>query len=514
MSVSGEEPNETDAANSEDEINPAAGEPSGSPASMVANEAGALGFLLRVPHGKSSTGDRISHKLGQISWALFDGARTPYILLVTIYIFAPYFTNVLMSDPVHGQALWGDIQGYAGLVIAVLAPFIGAIADAGGRRKPWIAVFAFLIAVPAAMLWFAKPGGGLPIYAIGALIAITYVAYEFASVFYNAMLPTIVPHERVGSLSGLSLALGNAVGLVILIFMLVFFSLPGNVSWSFIPAHAIFGVDQAAHEPERLTGPISALSIALLSIPLFIFTPDRAATRMGWYDASVKGFRSVITTVRSLRHYRNVATYLFARLFFNDGMTALLTFGGVYAAGIFHWHALQSIIYGIVLSIFAVLGGIFGGWLDDHLGSKAALFVSVGGTVIFGLASITMGPDRIFWFIPYDIHSPPVIDLPFFNTLPELIYLGLLIVVAITVTASYANARTMMARIAPVERMTEFFGLFSLSGQSTSFLATLSVAWLTSWTHSQRGGMLVITVFLAAGLIGMIWVKEERAKAL
>ena len=513
MSVSGEEPIEPRASSSE-HPDPSLGEPSGAPVEDAVAGAGAIAYLMRMPKGVSSTGEGIASRLGQISWAMFDGARTPYILLVTIYIFAPYFTNVLVSDPVRGQALWGDIQGYSGVVIAILAPFIGAIADAGGRRKPWIAVFAFLVAAPAALLWFAIPGGGLSLFVLGALIAITYVAYEFASVFYNAMLPSIVPHERVGSLSGLSLALGNAVGLVILIFMLIFFSLPGNVSWSFIPAHPIFGIDQAAHEPERLTGPISALSIFLLSIPLFIFTPDRAGTKLGWVEASAKGFRSVIKTVRSLKHYRNVATYLFARLFFNDGMTALLTFGGVYAAGIFHWHALASIAYGLVLSIFAVLGGFFGGWLDDYLGSKPALFVSVGGTAIFGLLAITMGPDRIFWFIPYDIHSPKVGPLPFFNTWPELIYLGLLIVVAICVTASYANARTMMARIAPVERMTEFFGLFSLSGQSTSFLATLSVAWLTSWTHSQRGGMLVITAFLVAGLIGMFWVKEERAKAV
>ncbi len=228
----------------------------------------------------------------------------------------------------------------------------------------------------------------------------------------------------------------------------------------------------------------------------------------------MQGFRSVINTTRSLKHYRNVATYLFARLFFNDGMTALLTFGGVYAAGVFHWHALAMMAFGIALSVFAVIGGIFGGWLDDVLGSKPALFVSVGGTVIFGLMSILMGPDRILWFIPYDPASPPVISLPFFRSWPELIFVGIMLMVAVCVTASYANARTMMARIAPVERMTEFFGLFSLSGQSTSFLATLSVGWLTSWTHSQRGGMLVITVFLVAGLIGMLWVKEERAVSL
>ncbi|HEY5238734.1 MAG TPA: MFS transporter [Rhizomicrobium sp.] len=492
---------------------PAAGEPSGAPASMAAAEAGAVAGVLH--HGISATGDRAASRLGQISWAMFDFARTPYVLLITIYIFAPYFTNTLVADPVKGQAIWGDIQGYSGLIIAMLAPFIGAIADAGGRRKPWIAVFSVVMIVATAALWYAQPGGmGLSLLAIGVLVAATNVAYEFSSVFYNAMLPTITQHERIGALSGLGLALGNVSGLLLLIFLLIGFVLPGAVHWSFIPAHALFGIDQAAHEPERLTGPMSAACILIFAMPLFFLTPDRAGTRTNWIDASVRGFKSVIRTTRSLKHYKNVATYLFARLFFNDGMTALLTFGGVYAAGIFHWHALAMTAYGITLSIFAIFGGFFGGWLDDHFGSKAALFISVGGTAILGLLSVTMGPDRIFWFIPYDIHAPHVNGLPFFNTWPELIFLGILVLVAITVTASYANARTMMARIAPVERMTEFFGLFSLSGQSTSFLATLSVAWITGWTHSQRGGFIVVVAFLIVGLIGMFWVKEERAESL
>jgi len=498
------------------DIDPAVGEPSGSPAMLAAVEAGGLASLLRSPPGFSTTGDRIGSPLGQLSWAVFDLARTPYVLLVTIYIFAPYFANtVVVNDPVRGQALWGNIQGYSGVFIALLAPFIGAISDTGGRRKPWIAVFASLIAIPAALLWWAKPAGmGLTVLEIGALIALTYVAYEFSTVFYNAMLPSITTHARIGGLSGLGLALGNASGLVLLIFLLVAFSLPGHVHWSFIPAHPLFGIDQAAHEPERLTGPLSALCIFVFTLPLMIWTPDRLKAGLGWREASAKGIKSVFRTVRSLRHYRNVATYLLARLFFNDGMTALLTFGGVYAAGTFHWGALAMTAYGIVLSIFAVLGGFFGGWLDDRFGSKTAIYVSVGGTLIFGLLGISMGLDRIFWFIPYDPNAPAVFDLPFFRSWPELIFLLVMIFVAICVTASYANARTMMARIAPTERMTEFFGLFSLSGQSTSFLATLSASWLTLWTASQRGGMIAVMTFLVLGLIGMIWVKEERATSV
>lgn len=486
------------------------------PASSAAIEPSGFATFFRRPHVSSSTGDRVASPIGQVAWAMFDFARIPFILLVTIYVFAPYFANVVVvNDPVRGQAIWGDIQAIAGLVIALFAPFIGAMSDAGGRRKPWIVLFAVLIAIPSALLWYARPAGqGLTIFETGALVAIASVAFEFASVFYNAMLPSIATHQRIGSLSGLSLALGNISGLMLLVFVLIAFVLPGAVGWSFIPSHPLFGIDQAAHEPERLTGPISALCVFVFTLPLLIWTPDRTKRGLPLGRATIQGVRSVLRTIRSLKHYRNVATYLLARLFFNDGMTALLTFGGVYAAGTFHWGALAMTMYGITLSIFAVFGGFFGGWLDDRFGSKTALFVSVGGTLVMSVLSVTMGLDRILWFIPYNPHAPPVHSLPFFKSWPELIYVGIVILIAIFVTASYANARTMMARIAPPERMTEFFGLYSLSGQATSFLATTSATVLTVWTASQRGGMIAIMLFLVLGLVGMFWVKEERTTAL
>src|ERR1700692_1925079 len=166
------------------EVDPVMGEPSGAPASMAAVEAGAIAWLLRSPHGQSATGARVASRAGQVSWALYDFARNPYILLVTIYIFAPYFTTSLVSDPVKGQAIWGDVFGYSGLTIAALAPLLGAIADAGGRRKPWIAIFVAIMAVCCWFLWYARVGGtGISIFLVGTLVAITNVAYEFSSVF-------------------------------------------------------------------------------------------------------------------------------------------------------------------------------------------------------------------------------------------------------------------------------------------------------------------------------------------
>jgi UMF1 family MFS transporter len=324
------------------------------------------------------------------------------------------------------------------------------------------------------------------------------------------MLPSVAPQSRMGGLSGLAFALGNGSSLILLVFFLVAFMLPGQVD--FLPKHPLFNVDQAAHVPERLSGPITAIWMLLAAIPLFLFTPDKASRGLPVWTAMRTGIGTVIRTVKSLVHYKNVAHYIGARTLFNDGMSGVLTFSGIYAAGTFHLDALQMTMYGIELCVFATLGGFFGGWLDDKLGSRKALLITIGGTALsFGLA-LTITPDHLFWFFPAD--PKPVFDIPMFNTWPKIVYTALVNVTALCIVGGYANNRTMMARIAPVEKMTEFFGLMSLSGTAATFLGPLLVSWLTYWTHSQRDGMIGVVVLLVAGWIWMFWVKEERSVAV
>jgi MFS transporter, UMF1 family len=491
-----------------------AGEPT-DPASGAAVAATGWAYWLHQPSGSSATGGPIAHRLGQISWAMFEAARIPYVLLVTIYLFAPYFTTQVVGDPVKGQIIWSAISSWGGIATAVAAPFLGAIADVGGRRKPWIFVYTVIMVAAMLAMGLAEPHATTAhLIVIGVAIAAANFAYEFASVFHNAMLPTIARHDQVGPLSGLGLALGNLAGIILLVFVMVFLALPGRVDWAFVPAHPLFGVDQAAHGPERLSGPICGLWLAAISMLLFLFTPDKPSTGVPLLRQMRAGVASVVHTIASLRHYRNVAMYLIARIFFNDGMSAVLLFSGIYAAVTFSWGALTMTVVGVELSVFAVLGGFFGGFLDNHLGSRRALFVSVGGTLLFFAAALTMAPDRILWFIPYDTHAPHINDWPFFNTWPEVIYIAISNGVAVCISAGYANARTMMARLSPAEKMTEFFGLMSLSGTSTTFLANVSVTAMTALTMSQRGGLLAVLGFLATGLVLLFFVKEERAVAV
>ncbi len=461
----------------------------------------------------SASGGVSASTRGQISWALFEWARNPYVLLITIYVFAPYFSEHLVGDPVAGQALWGTLSGIGGFIIAILAPILGAIADLGGRRKPWIAGFAFLLALFTFALWFAVPDEVmLPLVVVGAIIVINNVLFEFTAVFHNAMLPEICSHKRVGGLSGLGLALGNLAGLLMLLFMLWAFALPGLVDWSFVPSAPLFGLDRAAHQTERIAGPITAIWLVLFTLPLLLFTPDRVSSGLPLGSAVRQGVRRVGKTLSEVMHYRNVATYLVARMFYNDGKTAILTFGGIYAAGTFGWGPLDMLAYGVTLSIFAVFGGVLGGWLDDTFGSQKAILISISFTSLGLIASLLMGPTTVLGIWNWTPETVPVLyDGPFFNTVPEAVYVGIVILLAIFITAAYANSRTMLARIAPAEKMAEFFGLYALSGTATAFMAPIVVGIFTAWFESQRAGMFSILIFMAIGLVGMLFVKNERA---
>lgn len=476
---------------------------------FVADAAGAAEFLRE--HEISADGGRVADRLGQWGWALFEGARDPNVLF-QIYVITPFFANVMMHDAIRGQELWGEAITYSGLLTAVLAPFMGAIADKGGPRKPWLALFAALMVISFAGTWFGVPNStSLQIFVVLAMIVANNVTFEFSNAFHGAMLSAIAPHSRVGRLSGLAFTLGNGSGVILLSFFFIAFVAPGLVHASFVPAHPLFGVDQAAHEPERLSGPISAVWMFLLAIPLFLFTPDRPPSGIPLRVVVRQGVETVIRTVRSLKHYRNIAHYLGARALFNDGMTGVLNFIGIYASGTFHLGVLPMTLYGIVICVFAALGGFVGGLMDDRLGSRMALILSIGGTTLFFALSLTMSPDRIFWFWHAPALARPVLPLPFIDTWPRLLFFVFTNLTAVAIVAGYASSRTMMARLAPPEKMTEFFGLMSLSGTAATFLAPVTVTLMTAWTHSQLGGMVAIVALLALGLVWLTKVKEERA---
>jgi len=416
-------------------------------------------------------------RLGLLSWALFGWANSPVPTLIITFIFPAYFSRAFVGDEVRGQALWGYGVAVSSLVLAVLSPLLGAIADAAGRRKPWLLAFSALCVVACAALWFVRPGTGA-VAASLLLVGLANIGYGFGVVFNNAMLPDLVPADRVGRWSGWAWALGYAGGLAGLVIALVGF-VNADKPW--------LGLNPGSGDAVRVVGPLVALWFVLFGWPIFAFTTDRAASGLGIRAASRLGIKSLGRTLASLRRHGNIARFLLAQMIYSDGLVAIFTFGGVYAAGAFHMSIAEVTEFGVLLNVTAGLGTLAFAWVDDWLGSKRTVLISLAGLIAASTAAILV--DRIIWFwIAGGV-------LGFFVGPPQ------------------SASRSLMARLAPAGQETQFFGLYALSGRSTAFMGPAVVGTVTALFDSQRAGLASLIAFFILGFILMMGVVEPAAKS-
>ena len=418
----------------------------------------------------------------QLAWALYECARNPFYVLINIYVFSAYFTGQVVGDPVWGQALWGYILSTAAICVALSAPLLGVIADTGGRRKPFL-MACVMVAVPAtAALTFAVPDMGSGLFLIAAALVLVNIAYELSSIFYNALLPQVAPPSRYGSVSGLAYALANGAGIVLF--------------GAYLLADRLLAPAAGDAVLERAVPLVVALWWLAFSLPILLRVPDPAPGKRPLGSVVRAGLARLRHSVSRLRALPNVLSYLIARMVFNEGFIILMMFMGVVGAGVLGWSGVQLSVMGLVLSFVAVGGSIFGGKLDDRLGSKAALSISIWGCVAANLLLITISPESVlFMATDPDVTGglyPRVADKAFFFAE------GL---AAFFVTAGLVSSRAMLAKIAPPQSLNELFGIYALSGTATSFLGPLSIAVLTQVFASQRAGLTAGLVFLLGGLL-------------
>lgn len=437
------------------------------------------------------------------SWVLFDWAAQPYYTLVLTFLFAPYFANAVAPTPADGQALWGYAAAAAGVLIAIGSPFLGAVADGQGRRKPWMALFSALLVAGLAALWLAVPGADTTTIALvlAAFVIATAMA-EFTTVFTNSIMPSLVPAGQLGRLSGTGWAVGYAGGLVSLAVMAGLVVADPDTGRTLLGLEPVLALDTAAREGDRLVGPFAALWYALFMIPFFLFVPDR---RPGARVASTRPpLAELWETIRNLPSHRDMLLFLVARMLYADGLAAIFAFGGIYGAAVFGWGALELGLFGIVLTLTGVFGALIGGVLDDRVGSKTVIIVSLLLLLAGAFGILSVDRDHVLYLsevAPKEAGSAP------FSSSGERVFLAFAILVGLVAAPVQAASRALLARLAPPEKMTQYFGLFAFSGKVTAFLAPLLVAIVTQVSGSQRLGMASIAVFLIAGLVLILGVR-------
>lgn len=410
------------------------------------------------------------------SWALYDFANSPFTTLIVTFIYPVYFTQAIVADSIEGTALWSRAITITALVVALASPVLGAFADRGGFRKRFLTVMTLISAAATAALYNVLPG---EVAAALALFIVANIAFEFAGVFYNAFLTDLAPPQRVGSVSGLGWGLGYFGGLLALAAALVALVQP-ETPW--------FGFSKEAGENVRATNLLVAVWFIVFTIPLWLFVREDRSHVSPRGEVARAAFGQLKRTFKELRRHEQIWRFLVARLVYNDGLVTVFAFGGIYAAETFGFTIEEVLVFGIVINLAAGIGAAAMGYLDDRLGGKRTIVISLIGLIAAALLAVTTTEKAMLWVagVMIGIFSGP----------------------------NQSASRSLMARFVPREAENEFFGFFAFSGKLTAFVGPFLLGVLTDAFDSQRVGVSIVIVMFVAGLVLLLRVDEREGAKL
>ena len=404
------------------------------------------------------------------SWAIYDFGNSAFTTLVVTFVYSLYFTDYLAPDPIQGTALWTRGVAITAVVVALCSPVLGALADRGGYRKTFLLISTLVAVFATAVLYRFEPGQAMTALFV---FVIANIAYEFGTVFYNAFLPDLTNERNIGKVSGWGWGLGYFGGLIALVIALLILIRP-EVPW--------FGFSTDNDENIRATNLLVAVWFLLFSLPLFLFV------RVSRPRPSQRGtiirdsFAQLGDTFRQISKHRETVKFLIARLFYNDGLVTIFALGGIYAGVTFGFTFDEVVVFGIVINLAAGIGAIVMGYIDDRVGAKRTIVVSLLGLIGAALIGIFAASAAWFWVAG--------------------------IVIGVFAGPNQSASRSLMGRYVPPGMQNEFFGFFAFSGKLTAFIGPWLFGEVTRLADSQRAGMAVVLIMLAIGLVLLLNVRE------
>ena len=417
------------------------------------------------------------------AWCFYDFANSAFTTLVVTFIYGTYFTGYMalttdvtgarVPDAEMGTVLWSRAVTLTAIVVALLSPILGALADRGGARKRFLFTTTVVCVAATAGLYAAEPGQ------VGQALVwfvIANIAFEMGAVFYNAYLPDVAPPDQIGRVSGYGWGFGYVGGLLCLGVALVLLVQPEV---------APFGLDKSLGEHVRATNLLVAAWFALFSVPAFLVLREVQVEDRPRLGALIRtSFAELAETGREIRRYRQIIRLLVARLFYNDGLVTLIAFGGIYASGTLGFAIEEVLVFGIVLNVAAGLGAVGFGYLDDRVGGRTVLFVSLALLTVAAVLAVATTSATVFWVSG--------------------------ILVGIAIGPNQSASRSLLGRFVPDDKETEFYGFFAFSGKATAFIGPFLLGVLTDAFGSQRVGISVVIGLFAIGALLLTRVDEAE----
>jgi UMF1 family MFS transporter len=413
-------------------------------------------------------------------WTLFDFANTSYSIVVVTFLFAVYFKQTITSGKPVGDFYWSIGTSVSMLITAIISPILGAIADYSAGKKRFLLFFTLLCIISTAMLFFMNQGD-----VVKALILfiIANVGFEAGLVFYDSFLPEITSPKNYGRVSGYGFAMGYLGSLTTL-----------AVVFPFINQNMI-----------KETFPVSALIFLLFAIPIFIFLKDNRKEVIRDKSYLKIGLDRVLNTVTHLKNYKNLALFLLSYFFFIEGVNTVIFFSGNYASTTLNFSMGELIVFFIIVQTTAIFGSLLFGIIADAYGQKKSLVFSLLiwiFTIVF--AFITSSKDNPFVESLSGLLSIPTPDLVRYS------FYGVGLLAGSVMGATQSTSRSLMSKLTPFDKKTEFFGFYSFFGKSSAILGPLVFGFVSYLTGEQRIAILTICIFFVIGLIILTKVNEPE----
>lgn len=403
-------------------------------------------------------------------WSLYDFGSSAFNTLIVTFIFSLYFQGTIAGGDT-GTVMWGHALNVSAVLVALMMPVLGAVADYSGRKKVFLVLFAMQAIIFTGLLFFMGPGDAWP---AAVIFVVANVGFESSNVFYNAFLPEISNAKTIGRISGIGYFLGYIGGLICLALGLGMYR---------------YWVTPAGDLNVRSTLLLVMAWYLVFSLPMFFGVKERATRRPPPEGGYVReGFRRLGNTVQHLRELREALKLIIARMIYNDGLVTVIGFAAIYTEAVLGMDYDQILVMAIALNVAAGIGAFAFGFIDDRIGGKKTLVITLLGLTVAGAIGVSTTSIAGFWVAAT--------------------------LIGIMMGPNQSASRSLLAKLVPEHKHAEAFGLFAFSGKMSSLLGPLAFATVIDLTGNYRLAMGSIIAFFVVGLLVLLTIREAEGIAL
>ena len=409
-----------------------------------------------------------------ISWALYDWANSAFATTVMAGFFPLFFKSFWAADlsPAESTAVIGTTNSLAGLLIVLLAPFLGAYSDLGKFKKKFLAFFALLGVLSTGYLYFIPQGDWV---IAASLYALAVIGFSGGNIFYDSLIASVSKQDQRNKVSSLGFSLGYlGGGLLFVINVLMYL----NPAW--------FGLSS---QSEAILWSFLSVAIwwAVFSLPLFMSVEEKSNTEIskGLFENITEAFKAVVSTLREIKKHKRVAIFLIAYWLYIDGVDTIVRMAVAYGSDI--GLDASSMITALLLT----------------------QFVGFPATLVFGIYADKIGFKKILT-IGISIYILVTFYAYYMSTALEFYILAG--TVGLVQGGVQAISRSFFSTIIPMNKEAQFFGFYNLVGKSAVFLGPVLVSWVALIFGNPRFGILSLLFLLVPGLI-LLWMVPDKELA-